>query len=168
MPSRHWVYFGGFVLSGLALVAVALLGLFDGLSVLTGGVAYEEDLLVLAMLAEAAEWVLVGLVVGLVCVLFLAATVFSVLRNNSLPRSDRLVSLVELLERRYPVLRQFDASKRVEPTVSDRKQELKERYVAGEIDDATFEREMAKLLDDESADGDRPHSRESASIEIED
>lgn len=79
--------------------------------------------------------------------LFLVATVFSVLRTASLPRDDRLVSLVELVERRYPILRRFDVTEKVSPTTEDRRQELEEQYVSGAISDAEFEREIGRLMD---------------------
>lgn len=153
MVSRHWLYFAGFVISAVALVGVGLLGLADAVSVLTaGGVYYGEEFILLAMLGEAAEWVMLGLVVGAVAALFLIATVVSILRNASVPRSDRLVQVVEWLEHRYPVLRTFDVSEKVEPTVEDRKQELKEQYVAGELSDDEFEREMERLMHDDESD----------------
>ena len=152
MASRHWLYFGGFVVTGILLLGVGLLGLLDALSVLSGGASYGEEFLLLAMLGAAAEWVVLGVVLGLLAVAFLTATVVSVLRTKSLPRSDRLVAIVERLEREYPLLRQFDVSERVEPTTEDRKQRLKEQYVAGDISEAEFEREMQRLLDDDAAD----------------
>lgn len=165
MVSRHWLYFGGFVVTGVLLVGVGLIGLFDALSVLSGGATYGEEFLLLAMLGAAAEWVVIGLVLGLVALAFLAATVVSVLRATSLPRSDRLVSIVERLEREYPILRQLDVSERVEPTTEDRRQQLKEQYVAGEISEAEFEREMQRLLDDDSGDT-RSRSNTHTDIEI--
>jgi len=149
MISRHWLYFTGFAITSVLSVGVGLLGLLDALSVLSGGVTASEELILLTMLGEAAEWLVVALVLGLLAAVFLVATVVSVLRNTSLHRSDRLVTLVERLEHEYPLLREFDASGRVEPTTEDRKRELKEQYVAGEISDAEFEREMERLLDDE-------------------
>lgn len=165
MGSRHRLYFGGFVVSGVLLVGVGLMALFDALSVLSGGATYSEEALLLAMLGAAAEWVVIGLVLGLLALAFLAATVVSVLRAKSLPRSDRLVSIVERLEREYPILRQFDVSERVEPTTEDRRRELKEQYVAGEISEAEFEREMQRLLDDDAADA-QSRSGTHTSIEI--
>lgn len=167
MVSRHWLYFGGFVTTGVLLVGAGLMGLLDALSVLSGGAYYSEEFVLLAMLGEAAEWIVVGLVLGLFAALFLVATVVSVLRNASVPRSDRLVSLVEALERQYPILRQFDASARVEPTAEDRRQQIKERYVSGEISEAEFEREMARILDDDSA-SERSRSGGDTTIEITD
>ncbi|QRV17487.1 SHOCT domain-containing protein [Haloterrigena salifodinae] len=165
MASRHWLYFGGFVVTGILLVGVGLLGLFDALSVLTGGATYSEEVLVLAMLGAAAEWVVAAIVLGLIAVAFLVATVVSVLRTKSIPRSDRLASIVERLEREYPVLRQFDASERVEPTTGDRRQRLKEQYVDGEITEAEFEREMQRLLDDDAADA-QSRSNTHTNVEI--
>ncbi|WP_339106416.1 SHOCT domain-containing protein [Haloterrigena salinisoli] len=165
MVSRHWLYFGGFVVTGVLLVGVGLVGLLDALSVLSGGATYGEEFLLLAMLGAAAEWVVVGIVLGLLAVAFLTATVVSVLRAKSLPRSDRLASLVERLEREYPILRQFDVSERVEPTTEDRRQQLKEQYVAGEISEAEFEREMQRLLDDDSTEA-QSRSNTHTNIEI--
>lgn len=69
----------------------------------------------MTMLGAAAEWVVITLVLAVVAGLFLVGAVVSVLRSASLPRDDRLVSLVERLERRYPVLRTFDVAGKVEP-----------------------------------------------------
>ncbi|SDK04268.1 hypothetical protein SAMN05216226_11565 [Halovenus aranensis] len=149
MVARHWLYFAGFVLSGIGVVGAGLLGVLDALSVLAGGVATGEELVVLRMLGAAAEWLVVAVVFGLLAVVLLAGTVVSVLRNTSLYRSDRLVTVVERLEREYPILREFDAAERVEPTTEDRKQELRERYLDGEISDEEFERELDRLLNEE-------------------
>lgn len=167
MVSRHWLYFGGFVITGILLIGVSLMGILDGLSVLSGGISYSEEFVLLAMLGEAAEWVVVGLVLGLLAVMFFTAAVISVLRNASLPRDDRLVSLVGWLERKYPLLRHFDVAQKVEPTAEDRQQQLKEQYVEGEISEEEFEREMTRLMDD--TDGDKiSQSRTGTSVEIED
>lgn len=167
MASRHWLYFGGFVVTTILLVGVGLMGILDALSVLSGGVAYSGESVLLAMLGEAAEWVVIGLGLALFGAVFLAAAVVSVLRSASLPRDDRLASLVGWLERRYPILRRLDARERVEPTTEDRKRQLKEEYVAGEISEAEFERRMAQLMDDTASDsGSRPGNN--TTVEIED
>ncbi|ELY84005.1 hypothetical protein C485_16190 [Natrinema altunense JCM 12890] len=124
-------------------------------------------MIVLTMLGAAAEWVMIVFVLGVIAVGFLAATVVSVLRNASLPRDDRLVSIVERLEQRYPLLRQFDAAGKVEPTVDDRKQQLREQYVAGEISESEFERQVAELMDDSSSDT-RSQSESQSISDIED
>lgn len=167
MVSRHWLYFGGFVITGMLLVGVGLLGLLDALSVLSGGATHGEELVLLAMVGEAAEWIVAGLALGLLSAAFLAATVVSILRRASLPRDDRLVAVVERLERRYPLLRQFDVASKVEPTTEDRKRRLTERYVAGEISEERFEREMARLMDDSDA-ASKPRSERETAVEIED
>lgn len=157
MVSRHWLYFGGSVIAAVLLVAAGLLGLLDALSVLSGGTAYGEEFVLLAMLGEAAEWLVIALVLGLLAAALLVASVVSILRSASLPRSDRLVALVERLEREYPILRTFDVSEKVEPTREDRKREIRDRYVAGELSEAEFEREMERVLDDDST-ADAPRS----------
>lgn len=156
MASRHWLYFGGFVFTGLLTAGAGLMAILDALSVLSRGVFYGGEFVLLVMLGEAAEWIAVALVLGLVAAAFLVATVVSVLRNASLPRSDRLASVVGRLERRYPLLEQFDVSETVEPTREDRKQQLKERYVAGEVSDEEFERRMQQVLDDGSTETGTP------------
>ncbi|RKD98306.1 SHOCT domain-containing protein [Halopiger aswanensis] len=155
MVSRRWLYFGGFIASTALLLGVGLLGVLDALSVLSGSVPRGEEFILLAMVGEAAEWIALGLGLGLLAALFLAATVVSVLRSASLPRSDRLVALVERLEREYPVLRQFDVAETVEPTPEDRRQRLKEQYVDGEISEAEFERRMETAMDDDLAESSR-------------
>lgn len=167
MVSRHWLYFGGFVITGVLLVGAGLAGILDALSVLSGDVYYGEELILLAMLGEAAEWVMAGLILGLFAVVFLAATVVSVLQSTSLPRSDRLVSIVEWLECKYPILRQFDVSEKVKPTTEDRKQQIKDQYITDEISEEEFEHEMEQLLDEDSTD-EKSRSGTYTTVEIED
>ncbi|WP_247004740.1 SHOCT domain-containing protein [Halosolutus gelatinilyticus] len=167
MASRHWLYFGGFVITGVLLVGVGLIGVLDALSVLSGNAYYGEEAVLLAMLGEAAEWVVVALALGLLAGAFLAATVVSVLRSASLPRSDRLVAVVERLERTSPLLRRLDISETVEPTREDRKRRLRERYVAGEIDDDEFEAEMERVMSGGSS-SERPRTENETAVERED
>lgn len=166
MVSRHWLYFSGFITTGILLIGASLMGILEGLSAFSGGVPTSEEFVLLALLGAAAEWVVAVLVLGLVTTLFLAATVFSVLRSASLPRDDRLVSIVEWFERRYPILRHFDVTEKVEPTMEDRQQQLREQYVQGEISDAEFEREMAQLIDETTDETSR--SENETTIETED
>jgi hypothetical protein len=148
MASRHWLYFGGFVITTVLLVGASLLGVLDGLSAFSAGVPANEEFVLLELLGAAAEWVVAVIALGIVALLFLAATVVSVLRSASLPRDDRLVSIVERIERRYPVLRRFDAAQRFQPTMEDRQQQLREQYVQGKISEAEFEREMTRVMDE--------------------
>ncbi len=167
MVSRHWLYFGGFVITGILLVGATLMGIVDGLSALSGSVPASEEFILVAMLGAAAEWVMIVLVLGIVAVVFLAATVISVLRTASLPRDDRLVSIVERVEQQYPVLRQFDVSEKVSPTPEDRRQQLKDQYISGEISDAEFEREMGRIMND-AASKEKSQSGTDTTIEIDD
>lgn len=73
----------GFVVTGILLVGATLMGIVDGLAVLTGSVPANEEFILLAMLGAAAEWVMIVFVLELVALLFLAAAGISVLRKKS-------------------------------------------------------------------------------------
>jgi len=152
MAARHWLYFGCSVVAGVLAVGAGLIGVLEGLSALSGGVLASEEPVVVTMLGAAAEWVVAALGLGLIAVLFLVASVVSVLRNATLPRDDRYVAVVERLERRSPTLRQFGLSETFEPTAEDRRRQLREQYVAGEISETEFERRVADLMDETSSD----------------
>jgi membrane protein implicated in regulation of membrane protease activity len=166
MASRRWLYFGGFVITTVLLVGASLLGILEGLSAFSTGVPTNEEFILLELLGAAAEWVVAVLALGIVALLFLTATVVSVLRTASLPRNDRLVSIVERVERRYPALRRFGAAQRFQPTMEDRQQRLREQYVQGEISEAEFEREMAQIMD-ETPD-EPPQSATEKNVELDD
>ena len=166
MASRHWLYFGGFVVTTVLLVGASLLGILEALSAFSTGVPANEEFILLELLGAAAEWVVAVLTLGIVALMFLAATVVSVLRSASLPRNDRLVSIVERVERRYPLLRHFDVAEKVKPTMEDRQQRLREQYVQGEISVTEFEREMAQVMDETP---DEPSQSETKrNVELED
>ena len=166
MASRHWLYFGGFVVTTVLLVGASLLGILEALSTFSTGVPANEEFILLELLGAAAEWVVAVLTLGIVALMFLAATVVSVLRSASLPRNDRLVSIVERVERRYPLLRHFDVAEKVKPTMEDRQQRLREQYVQGEISETEFEREMAQVMDETP---DEPSQSETKrNVELED
>ncbi|TKX70246.1 SHOCT domain-containing protein [Halorubrum sp. SP9] len=147
MVSRHRLRFSGFVVTGILMVGAGLIELFEGLSALSGGIPATEEFLLVAMLSAAAEWVIAVIVLGLFAGLFLVATAASILRTASIPRDDRLASAAQWLERRYPALGTFDVSERVAPTTEERRQELEEEYVSGELSEAEFERRLARLMD---------------------
>ncbi len=167
MLARYWLYFGGFVITAILLVGAGLMGVVEGLSALSGGVPASEELVLLAMLRAAVEWVIAVFILGVIAVIFLVATVVSILRTGSLPRDDRLVAIVERLERRYPLLRRFDVTEKVEPTTEDRRRELKQQYVSGEMSESEFERQLTQLMDDTSTEESSRADNEST-IEIED
>lgn len=164
MVARHWLYAAGSVLCGVAAVVAGLLGVLDVVSVLSGGPSTGGKAPLLAMLREALEWLVVVFVLGVGAAALLVAAVVSVLRNASLHRDDRLVSVVDRLEHEFPVLREFDVASTVEPTTEDREHELTERYVANEIAEDEFEREMERLLDDSSS-NDRSGSRTETNLD---
>ncbi|MFC7133692.1 MULTISPECIES: SHOCT domain-containing protein [Salinibaculum] len=168
MPSRHRLYFGGFVVTAVVLVGVGLLGLLEALSVLTSGLYHEGEFVLVAVVAALAEWVFAGILLGLLAVAFLVGTVVSLVRAVSLPRSARVASVLEFLEYRSPTLARLELSARVEPTVEDRTAALKSRYVAGELGIEGLERELARVLDDDASVAPLPSvSERHASVERE-
>jgi hypothetical protein len=167
MVSRYWLYFSGFVVTAILLVGAGFVGIVEGLSALSGELPASEELILLTVLRAAAQWVMVVLVLGVIAIIFLAATVVSILRTGSLPRDDRLVAVVEWLERQYPLLRRFDVSEKVEPTTEDRRQELKQQYVSGEMSEAEFERQLTQLMDDTSKE-ESPRNDNESTIKTED
>jgi len=167
MVSRYWLYFSGFVVTAILSVGAGFMGIIEGLSALSGEPPASEELILLTVLRAAAQWVIVVLVLGVIAIIFLAATVVSILRTGSLPRDDRLVAVVEWLERQYPLLRRFDVSEKVEPTTEDRRQELKQQYVSGEMSEAEFERQLTQLMDDTSKE-ESPRNDNESTIKTED
>lgn len=169
MAARHWWYFGLFVTTSILSVGASMMGMIDGLSALPEGAAYGEEFAPLLMLQAGGEWLVASMVLGLFSMAFLTATVVSVLRNRAFPRDDRIASVVERLERRYPILQEFDVSKRFEPTPEERKKELKAQYVEGELSEAEFERRMEQVMDgDVEKRETTTRSRRYASVEVED
>ncbi|EMA44746.1 SHOCT domain-containing protein [Halococcus saccharolyticus] len=80
---------------------------------------------------------------------------WSLLRRLSIPRSERLQSAAERVEREYPAIDGLGLSETVappEPSTEDALDDLKRRYVAGEIDEPTFERKLDRLVANESVD----------------
>lgn len=149
-----WVALLGVVLSGLLLLLV--LG-YVGLvvySALVGGASVVETLLEVAVPA------LVG--IGLLVVLLVTsgvALLYVLVRNASLPRSDRLASLAGRLEREYPPLRAVGLSDLLappEPSAEERAEralaDLKRQYVEGEITESEFERRVDRLVSNETVD----------------
>jgi uncharacterized membrane protein len=91
---------------------------------------------------------------------------WSLLRRLSIPRSERLRSVAERVEREYPMIDTLGLSDMFsppEPSAEERAEnaldDLKRRYVAGEIDEATFERKLDHLVANESV-GDARAARE--------
>jgi hypothetical protein len=166
MISRPWLYFGGFVLTCLLLVGASLVGIVEGLSALTGGLAAGNQFALVAMLDAVLEWILVALFLGTVAGALFVATVVSVLRRLSLPRNERLATIAETLERWFPAFRRLDAADKLRPTTEERQQQLKAQYVAGELSEVEFEREMEHVIDEETAG--RPRYGTQRAMELDD
>lgn len=84
---------------------------------------------------------------------------WQVLHRLSIPQSERLQSVAEHVERKYPVFNSFGLSELVSPPepsadkrAEDALDKLKQQYIAGKIDEATFERELDRLVANESVD----------------
>lgn len=147
MVSRRWLYAGGAATAALLAVVAALLGVADAVSVLAGSTGAQNA--VLAAVGALIEWFAAVLVFAVLSVALFAAAAVSALRRVSVPRDDRLAGFARRLERWVPPLRRFDAADRVAPTTDDRREELTERYVDGDVTEAEFERELDGLLDEE-------------------
>ena len=81
-------------------------------------------------------------------------------RRASLPESDRLAGAARLLEQVYPPLASVGLSDRLappEPSPEERAERelaaLRRRYVAGELTEAEFERELERLAAEYADDG---------------
>lgn len=151
--------FAGFVFSLVLLVGIAVVGVFGTLAAL-GGSAYANTPLVFAVFNAAFPYVVAFLLDGLLAAALFVWMVSSAVRQASMPRSERLAGLARIAERLSPEARDIGLSERLEPTKEDRMDELKERYVAGEIDEDEFERRMMGLMG-ENEDGGRASARRS-------
>ena len=143
----------GLVVSLVVMVAVGALGLLAALSAL--GDPSGSTPLLFAILDATAPYIVLGLLDALVAGVLAVALAVTAVRRASMPRDDRLARLAELVERAYPKARTVGLSDRVEPTQEDRIDELKRRYVEGDIGEAEYERRLRELMDDESVDDDR-------------
>jgi hypothetical protein len=99
-------------------------------------------------------------------------SVLGLLRRASIPRSARLQSVLERAERRYTPIEAVELSSLVappEPSAEERAEEaladLKRRYVAGEIDEGTFERKLDRLVSNDSLDDARAAREREATLE---
>lgn len=150
--SLLWASLLGVLVSGsLFLVAVGYLGLvvYSGL---VSGTPLVRTLLSIAVP------LLVG--VGLLVVILVLSgvgLVWALVRHASLPRSDRIATVAERVEREYPPLRMLGISDLLappEPTPAERSEralaDLRRQYVDGEISELEFERRVDQLVSTES------------------
>lgn len=149
-----WASLLGVVLSGgLLLVVLGYLGL-----IVYSGLMNGTPLV--AVLLDIAVPVLVS-VVFLVALLILSgiSLLWIIVQNASIPRSERIATLLERVERKYPPLRILGLSDFLsppKPSADERAEqalaELKQQYVDGEITEAEFERKVDRLVANESID----------------
>jgi hypothetical protein len=140
--NAHWVMLASVLAMGYLIVG------FLGVSaaVLLAGALGGASLG--ALLTDAA------IVVGVTALLVVAevalavAFVKNLARRLSFPTSPRLARLFATLEVVLPPLRGLELSRRLEPGLEERERAIKDRYVAGELTEREFEREMHKLLAD--------------------
>jgi uncharacterized membrane protein len=93
---------------------------------------------------------------------------WGILRRLSIPRSERLETAAERAEQRYPMLDGLGLSERVsppEPSTEDALEDLKRRYVAGELDEASFERKLDRLVANDSVDDVRAEREREAMLD---
>lgn len=149
-----WASLLGVVLAGgLLLLAVGYLGLVVYAGLMSGTPIVE-------VLLDVAVPALVGIALLLVLLAVSGVALLWVLvRNASLPQSDRVAGLLSRLEREYPPLRLLGLSELLappEPSADERAEralaDLKRQYVDGEITDAEFERRVDRLVATESID----------------
>ncbi|PSQ15892.1 hypothetical protein BRD00_12830 [Halobacteriales archaeon QS_8_69_26] len=166
----HWVLLTAFLLTTTAIVGLGIVGVLSVLAAIASGgpifaVAFE------AMI----PYVLPLLLLGTLDVIFLVAAFWVGIRRffamlvSLIPdvqiRSERRAAWARHVEHQTPGLQRLGLSKWFEPTVEQRRQKLKERYVNGEIGVFEFEHRMADLVDEDdrvASGGDRGREAGSA------
>lgn len=138
--NRHWLLFAATVLSGLSAAGTAVVGVLATVSVLvTGG----------SLVLTVGGFLLGTLLLGGLTLVFAAALLSALASRASLPRSQRVATVLHGLEAVVPPLRQLGLANRVEPTPEERRTALEERYVNGELSERQFEAALADLLEEE-------------------
>jgi hypothetical protein len=138
--NRHWLLFAATVLSGLSAAGTAVVGVLATVSVLvTGG----------SLVLTVGGFLLGTLLLGGLTLVFAAALLSALASRASLPRSQRVATVLHGLEAVVPPLRQLGLANRVEPTPEERRTTLEERYVNGELSERQFEAALADLLEEE-------------------
>lgn len=144
---------GIFLSGGLLLVVIGYLGL-----IVYSGLANGTPLV--AILLDIAVPVVVSVVflVGLLIVSGISM-LWVVVQNASIPRSERIATLIERVEQKYSPLRILGLSEFLSPPKPSADEqaeqvlaELKQQYVEGEITEAEFERKVDRLVANESID----------------
>lgn len=138
--NHHWVLLTLAVVMGYALVGFLGVSMVALLAGAAGGASIG------ALLADAA--IVLGITATMIVaeLVLVAGFVASVVRRLSFPTNDRLARLFAGLEALVPAFRDLALSQRFQPTLEEREQEIKRRYVEGELSEWEFEREIADLL----------------------
>ncbi|WP_435335033.1 SHOCT domain-containing protein [Haloarchaeobius sp. TZWWS8] len=139
----------GIVLTLFALVGVSLWGLLQTVAAI--GTAGSTPLLV-AMVSAGAPWLVAAVLLTLLSSVLTVWLLLVLVSQVSLPRlqSERLSKLAGFFEYRVPGLPNYGIADWLappEPTVEERRDTLTERYVAGELSDAEFERKLQRLYE---------------------
>ncbi|MFC7249721.1 hypothetical protein ACFQJ5_07715 [Halomicroarcula sp. GCM10025324] len=148
--NRLPLLFSGVVLTTVGAVGLGVVGVLATLSTLvTGG----------SILAPAVITVLGPLLLLGLDVVFAVALLRELRRRATLPKHQRLASVLRRLERVLPPLSALGLADRFEPpapTSDERRAQIARRYVDGDLSEAELERELQALLESESTAADEP------------
>ncbi|WP_276271664.1 hypothetical protein [Haloarcula litorea] len=151
--NRHWLLFAATVLSGLGAAGVAFVGVVATVvTLVTGGP-------ILGIVAGSVLGTLLLLGVAVVAGTKLASTLAGM---ASFPTNRRAADALARAERLVPPLSRLGLADRLAPSVEERRAELTQRYVDGDLTEAAFERELRDLLEDADEDGSGMPDREVA------
>ncbi|WP_254543533.1 SHOCT domain-containing protein [Halomarina pelagica] len=152
---RHHV---GVLAVSLFVVTVLLFGVLGlGTLVALASLTAPLDALVGAVL----PWAVAALLLGALALGLIAALAWTFVRRLSLPKSQRAADLAARIERHNEWARSVGLSAVVappRPTTDDRIDDLKRRYVDGDLSEAEFERRVGSLVDGEHREGRRGHT----------
>ncbi|MFC6951300.1 hypothetical protein [Halorubellus litoreus] len=137
------------VLSVLAGVSVTVAGAVAVVSAVAGAAA--GDVLLVVALRAALPFLLGLATLTVVGAGALGWLLVRALRLAELPRSERLERVARAVERLVPWLVEGKVSRRVAPTVDDRREAVAHRYAAGELTEDELERELERVLADEES-----------------
>lgn len=152
-----WLSLVGLLVSGVLLAVVVGFAALVAYSALASGATVPA-----ALLDAGARFLPVAAVLAVVAALSAAGlgwALVSKAASASMPRSQRLASAFERLEREYPPLRALGLSGAMsppEPSAEERAEDalatLRRQYVEGELTEAEFERRLDRLVRTESLD----------------
>ncbi|WP_435179753.1 SHOCT domain-containing protein [Halorussus sp. AFM4] len=147
---RVKLLFGALVFSLLALVGIAAFGVVAGLTALFSAPASAP--LIVVLLDAVAPYAITAALLGALSFVLTLGVAVAAVRRASMPRSERLARLARLVERYSDEARRFGLAERFEPTTEERIDELKRRYVDGELTELEYERRLQDLMAEEDVD----------------